>query len=189
MSLARSAAALVFLFCGLTQAQQIPKYEPDAQISYNRIRDVTWYSSDSILLSGAGASMELGFGCVGDTGESPCVPSQVTLSFMNAFSRSIDHTRKELFILADRERFQGRLRVTYNTNLREYVAETSISLALLRQLAKAESIEIQVGHGEASLSKEDIGKIGSFFNMAVLNAKQNAPATRSKSRRRKPLKT
>src|ERR1043165_2508973 len=112
MSLARSAAALLCLFCGLAQAQQIPKYEPDAQISYNRIRDVTWYSSDSILLSGAGVSMELGFGCVGDTGESPCVPSQVTLSFMNVLSRSLDHTRTDLFILADCERFQGQLKVT-----------------------------------------------------------------------------
>lgn len=186
MSLAHSAAALLFLFCGLAQVQQIPKYEPDAQISYNRIRDTTWYSSDSILLSGAGVSMELGFGCVGDTAESPCVPSQVILTFMNVLGRSLDYTRKGLFVLADRERFQGQLKVTYNTNLREYVAETSISLALLRQLAKAESIEIQVGHGEAALSKEDIATIGSFYNIAVLNARQSTPTKQGARRGKKP---
>jgi hypothetical protein len=185
MSLARSAAALLCLFCGLAHAQQILKYEPDAQIRYDRIRGITSYWSDDVLLSEVGASMRLGFACPGDTGESPCVPSQVTLVFDNVIGHSIDYTKRELFILVGNDRFQGQMKVTYNTTLRVYSAEIPISLAILRQLAKSENVEMQVGSGQVTLSKEAIATIGSFYNMAVLNARQNTPAMRSKGQRRK----
>lgn len=185
MTLARSTVALLFLLCGLTQAQQISKYEPDARITYDRIRDVTSYRSDDFSESIIGVSMRLAFACSGDTGESPCVPLKVTLMFYDLMGNSFDYTKRDLFILADRNRFEGQMKVTYNRDLGLNTAEIPISIAMLRQLAMAENVEMQVGSVQGMLSKKSIATIGSFYNMAVLNAKQATTPKRGKTRRRK----
>jgi hypothetical protein len=180
MSLARSAA-LLFLLCGLAQAQQLPKFEPDAQINYDRFRDITWYSTDEIGSLENGLLMRMYFGCPGDTDESPCVPAQVIIECKTFSSHAIDYRHRGVFILADRSRFQGELNMTYETNIREYIGTIPISLSLLRQLATAESVEMQIGNAQFALGNE---AIGSLYNMAMLNARQRNIPSRN-SRRRK----
>ena len=192
MNLARSAAALLVLCCGLTQAQQIPKYEPDAKTTYDRFKDLTWYEADEIDLSDViHTKMEAMFPCQGDTGEQPCRPSTVVLrfSYQPKSYKVFDPLAREVIAIADGRRIPlGQMAVSYERNLfdeYEYKGVLPVSLGAFRQLAASDSLELAVGRMAFTFNGEQMRTLGSFYNMAVLNAKQSTLPKRGKPRRRK----
>lgn len=203
MNLAHTIFSIMLLFtCSVVRAQQIPQYEPNAKITYDRFQNVTWYEMQSIRVQGWAneegsmthsppISINAMFSCKGNTDEKPCTPAAIMFVFGYKMDYQyhvlpFNYQSNDVIAIADGQRIPfGRMNVTNGRSvLGDFEAKGTlpVSLQTLRRLAAANSIEMRIGVAPVVLAIEDIKSLGSFYNMAVLTAKQRTSVTRRRKR-------
>ena len=203
MNLARTIfSTMLLLTFSVARAQQIPKYKPNAKITYDRFQDVTWYEMQSIKVQGWAneegsmfhsppISINAMFACKGNTDEKPCTPTAIMFAFgyemiYQYHVLPFTYQSSDVIAISDGQRIPfGRMNVTSGRSvLGDFEAKGTlpVSLQTLRRLATANSIEMRIGVAPVVLETKDIESLGSFYNMAVLTARQRIPPTRRRKR-------
>jgi hypothetical protein len=163
-------------------------------ITYDKFQDITWYQSGIIGLTNSDvynisvASMDLSFGCYGNTGENPCKTTNFLLTFSyspeNNGIQPFDYQNSNVICLADNSRLLlGRMKVNYNSNYRRYSGTLNLSAAKLKQIVWAKDIEFLVGVvAFKKLDSYELETLGNFYKLAMKAYQKTKPLNEQKQK-------
>lgn len=179
MNLARLWTLSLTLLCSLTSAYAQTEGE-DIRITYDRFENVTTYSTPYLRLYDGSleiqsAHLQAVLRCPGDTGESGCRASGITLQFDYWWEKDVssqqppfDYRNRSVIVIADGSRIPlGQLELTSANphNTRIIYGLVTISPATLRRLARAQDIEVRVGILETTLPKPIQVGFGTIYSL------------------------